>query len=106
MEDTLRALEMGSVEILIVWENLDIVRYMLKNHSLDGKRPRRFAHYFTSRWNVVVSDEKILYLRPEQEKDKTYFTDKETGVELELVDSMPLLEWFANNYKKFGKCAC
>ena len=41
-------------------------------------------------------------MRPEQEKDKTHFTDKETGVELELVDSMPLLEWFANNYKKFG----
>ena len=26
----------------------------------------------------------------------------QTGVELELVDSMPLLEWFANNYKVFG----
>ena len=44
----------------------------------------------------------MLYLRPEQEKDKTYFVDKNSGVELELVDSMPLLEWFANNYKTFG----
>ena len=26
----------------------------------------------------------------------------QTGVELELVDSMPLLEWLANNYKNFG----
>ena len=26
----------------------------------------------------------------------------QTGVELELVDSMPLLEWLANNYKSFG----
>ena len=26
----------------------------------------------------------------------------QTGVELELVDSMALLEWFANNYKSFG----
>ena len=25
-----------------------------------------------------------------------------TGVELELVESMPLLEWLANNYKGFG----
>ena len=26
----------------------------------------------------------------------------QSGVELELVDSMPLLEWLANNYKNFG----
>ena len=26
----------------------------------------------------------------------------QTGVELELQESMPLLEWFANNYKNFG----
>lgn len=82
VDDTLKALEMGSVEILIVWENLDIMRYVLKNHSSD--------------------ENKILFLKPEQEKDKTYFTDKITGVELELVESMPLLEWFANNYKSFG----
>lgn len=82
VDETLKALEMGSVEILIAWENLDIVRYILKNHSVD--------------------EERILHLTPEQEKDRTHFTDKETGVELELVESMPLLEWLANNYKTFG----
>ncbi|KAK2150419.1 hypothetical protein LSH36_406g02070 [Paralvinella palmiformis] len=82
VEDTLKALEMGSVEILIVWENLEIMRYVLKNHQTD--------------------EEKVLFLKPEQEKDKTYFTDKKTGVEMELVESMALLEWFANNYKNFG----
>ncbi|KAI8479643.1 eukaryotic peptide chain release factor subunit 1 [Branchiostoma floridae x Branchiostoma japonicum] len=82
VDDTLKALEMGAVETLIVWENLDYTRYVLKDHQKD--------------------EEKLLYLRPEQEKDKTYFTDKDTGVELELMESMPLLEWFANNYKKFG----
>merc|ERR1711962_395132 len=82
VEDPLRALEMGAVETLICWENLDIQRYSLKNHT--------------------TGEEKILHLRPDQEKDKTYFTDKETGVELELMEQMPLLEWFANNYKNFG----
>ncbi|KAH9362889.1 eukaryotic release factor 1 [Haemaphysalis longicornis] len=82
VEDTLKALEMGSVEILIAWENLDIVRYLLKNHTSD--------------------EEKILHLTPEQEKDKSHFLDRETGVELELVESMALLEWLANNYKNFG----
>ena len=37
VEDTLKALEMGAVDILIVWENLDITRYMLRNHQTDGK---------------------------------------------------------------------
>ncbi len=73
---------MGSVEILIAWENLDIMRYLLKNTN--------------------TNEEKILHLTPEQEKDKSHFVEKETGVELELLESMPLLEWLANNYKQFG----
>ena len=81
-EDTLQALNMGAIETLIVWENLDITRYVLKNHAAG---------------EVVV-----LHLSPDQEKDKTYFVDKETGVELELSDKCPLLEWLANNYKSFG----
>uniref|UniRef100_A0A2K6MW65 Eukaryotic peptide chain release factor subunit 1 n=1 Tax=Rhinopithecus bieti TaxID=61621 RepID=A0A2K6MW65_RHIBE len=70
VEDTLKALEMGAVEILMVYENLDIMTYVL--HCQD------------------------------QEKDKSHFTDKETGQEHELIESTPLLEWFANNYKKFA----
>ena len=73
---------MGAVETLICWENLNITRYQLKNPQL--------------------SEEKVLHLTPEQEKDKSHFTDNQTGVELELVESVPLLEWLANNYKNFG----
>lgn len=82
VEDTLRCLEMGAVETLICWENLDIQRFTLKNHS--------------------TGEEKILHLSSEQEKDMTHFTDKETGVELELEENIPFLEWLANNYKNFG----
>lgn len=82
VDDTLKGLEMGAVDILIVWENLEIHRIVLKNHQTD--------------------EEKILHLNPEQEKDKTYSLDSETGVELELIEKLPLLEWLANNYKTFG----
>lgn len=82
VEDTLRALEMGAVETLICWENLDIQRFVLKNHT--------------------TGEEKILHLTTEQEKDMTHFQDKETGVELELEENLPFLEWLANNYKTFG----
>ena len=80
--DTLKALEMGAVETLIVWENLDITRFMLKNHASD---------------QVVIQ-----HLNPVQEKDKANFVDKDSGVELELMEKLPLLEWLANNYKSFG----
>ena len=82
VDDTLKALEMGAVETLIVWENLDMTRFQLRNH--------------------VKDEEVVLHLNSEKEKDKTNFLDKETGVELEMVDRMPLLEWLANNYKTFG----
>lgn len=82
VDDTLKALEMGSVDILIVWENLEIQRFVLKNHSLD--------------------EEKVLHLRPDQERDQTNFVDQSTGVELELIEKISLLEWLANNYKNFG----
>ena len=29
---------MGAVDILIVWENLEIQRFVLKNHALDGMK--------------------------------------------------------------------
>jgi len=84
VEDTLKALELGAVEILICWENLDIMRYVLKVPGAEASQP------------------KILHLTPEQEKDKSHFTDKDSGAEMELMESQPLLEWLANNYKTFG----
>lgn len=36
VEDTLKALEMGAVEILIVYENLDTMRYILRLHGAES----------------------------------------------------------------------
>jgi len=81
VDDTLKALESGAVEVLIVWENLDIMRFVFK---------------------CPTGEKQILFLKPEQAKDKSHFTNKETGLELEIEEQTPLLEWFANNYKNFG----
>lgn len=80
IKDTLNALDAGAVETLIVWENLEISRYVLRNNT--------------------TQEERILHLNKDQEKDQSHFV--ENGVELEVVEKMQLLEWFANNYKKFG----
>jgi len=41
-------------------------------------------------------------LNKEQEKDKSFFVDTATGADLEVIEKLSLLEWFANNYKSFG----
>lgn len=83
VDETIKGMELGSVKTLIVWENLEYTRYVFKNPS--------------------SNEEKIRYLNKDQEKDTKNFVDEQTGSKLEF-DSMPLLEWIANNYKKFG-CA-
>ncbi|KAL1832510.1 hypothetical protein DCAR_0102522 [Daucus carota subsp. sativus] len=82
VEDTLKALEMGAVEILIVWENLDINRYVLK-HSIT---------------NEII----IKHMNKVQEADQSNFRDAAVNAELEVQDKMLLLEWFADKYKNFG----
>jgi hypothetical protein len=44
----------------------------------------------------VCTEEKILYLSRDQEKDQEQF--KET----EIVSKEPLVDWLADNYKKYG----
>ncbi|KAH8100247.1 peptide chain release factor eRF/aRF subunit 1 [Cristinia sonorae] len=82
IEDTLKALELGAVETLIVWENLDITRHVLRN---------------------AAGEEIIIYANKEQEKDREKFMDKSTGAEMEKVgEPQALLEWFADKYREFG----
>eukprot|EP00753_Platysulcus_tardus_P005376 PLAT13233.1.p1 GENE.PLAT13233.1~~PLAT13233.1.p1 ORF type:complete len:441 (-),score=263.51 PLAT13233.1:471-1793(-) len=82
IRDTLIGLELGSIETLIVWEELPIIRYLVRN----GK----------------TGEEKELHLTEEEAKEASRFTDKDTGVELEIVESEPFVEWLAENYKRYG----
>ncbi|KAG0228391.1 Polypeptide release factor (eRF1) in translation termination [Actinomortierella wolfii] len=81
VEDTLKALDMGAVETLIVWENLDIARITLRNAN---------------------GDLEIKHLNKEQEKDRQHFIDPTDGSEMEVVENASFLEWLAEKYKEFG----
>ncbi|KAH9658240.1 eRF1 1 domain-containing protein [Citrus sinensis] len=81
-DDTLKALDMGAVDTLIVWENLDITRYVLKN--------------------TVTGEIVIKHLNREQETNQNNFRDSATSAELEVQEKSSLLEWFANEYRRFG----
>lgn len=80
VDDTLKALELGAAETVIVYENLSIMRYTLKN--AEGEE------------TVVHADRDA--------SNKDYLIDKKTGAELEMVEETPLLEWLAENYKNYG----
>lgn len=82
VDDTLQALDAGAVETLIVWENLDMNRYVLKN-STTGE--------------VVIK-----HFNKEQEAKQSNFRDPETAADYEVQEKTSLLDWFANEYRRFG----
>lgn len=82
VKETLMCLEMGAVETLIIWENMEVNRHVLSN--------------------ATTGETHIVHLTPEQEKDQKNFKDHDTGAELESIESGSMLEWLANEYKSFG----
>ncbi|KAI9018120.1 eukaryotic peptide chain release factor subunit 1 [Phycomyces nitens] len=85
IDDTLKALELGAVESLIVWENLETKRYVLRD---------------------AAGVEHIFHPTKEEEKTRSFMMDTTPdatpNAEMEVVDVKPLLEWFAEKYKEFG----
>jgi len=81
-KDTMNALEMSALETLIVWEDLPLMRYELKNSATDS---------------TVVK-----LLKPGEEKDATHFKDAETGAKLDIVSNESFVDWITEHYKEFG----
>lgn len=82
VEDTMRAMEQGAVDLILLYEDLEINRYVIKN--------------------PVKGDTKTLFLNPNQEKDPKYFKDKDSGIDLETVEMVSLAEWLCHNYMNYG----
>jgi peptide chain release factor subunit 1 len=86
VQDTLQALEMSSVETIIVWENLTINRLTVKNTN--------------------TGEEKILHLDPEQEKNDALFHDPVTGVQLEIIERLTLVSTCTGTYYVHVSALC
>lgn len=80
VEDTMKALDLGAIETLIIYENLNTMRYVYK----DGEEK-----------------EVVVEVNPDL-PDKSYSIDKVTGQEMDLVSEQLLIEWLAENYKNYG----
>lgn len=82
VDDTVKALEMGAIHTLIVWEDLDINRYELKHSVTNG---------------IVIK-----HLNKKQEADPSNFKDSAAASDLKVEGKMGLLEWLVDHYKQFG----
>lgn len=82
VDETMKCLEEGAIETLIVFETIEYVRVTLKN-----KETQKIS---------------VIYLKPEQLTDPKYYVDQETKAELESIDQTPLNEWIADNYSNYG----
>ena len=88
VNDTMKALEMSAIDKLLLFEDVEMTRYVIKN--------------------PVSGDTRTYYLTPFQEKDAEgkinpkYFLDADSGNELEILESEPFGDWLLVNYQQYG----
>ncbi len=66
VEDTMKAIELGALDTLMLYEDLKINRYVLKN--------------------PVKGDTQVILLNPKQEQNEKYFKDQVTGSAYEVEE--------------------
>jgi peptide chain release factor subunit 1 len=76
VEDSFKALELGAVETLIIYENLEANRYTFKVPS--------------------TGEEVTKILDKKAEEKPENFIDAESGTALEVIEKIPLVEWVCN----------
>lgn len=82
VEDTIRALEVGALETMMLFEDIEVTRYTLKN--------------------PVKGDTRTVILNALQEKNTKYFKDQASGQDLEVINQEGLAEWLCHNYMNYG----
>jgi peptide chain release factor subunit 1 len=83
VQDTMQALTIGAVETLLIYENLDRYRVVLRDKTDENRNS-------------------IVYLSAEQLSDPRFYQDPDTKAELEPIENILLTEWIAENYSSFG----
>jgi peptide chain release factor subunit 1 len=80
--DSIKVLETGAIETLLLYENLDMWRVVLKNKEDESLH--------------------VVFLTSDQLTDPKHYKDANTKAELETIESVQLSEWLAENYVNFG----
>jgi peptide chain release factor subunit 1 len=80
--DTMRALEDGVVQKLILFDDMEQLRVVLKKQSDD--------------------EPVIRFMKPAELVADGALIDEETKEEMDLIEKEPFVDWMAENYKDFG----
>lgn len=80
--DTMKALEMSALEKVLLYDEIEHTRYVIKNPT--------------------TGETKTWYLTKAQEDDPKYFKDQTSGIDLEVVESEALGDWLCVHYAEFG----
>ena len=80
VDDTMKALEAGAIDTIMLYEDIEYTRYVIKN--------------------PVKGDSRTIFLNPNQEKKENdkYFKDQDSGMDLDVVENDSLAEWICHNY--------
>jgi len=82
IKETIQGLEAGAIETLIVWENFEMMRVVIRNPHTDTLETK--------------------FLTREEMKDPTLYKDPETNVDLAIEQEQCFLDWIVMQYKSFG----
>jgi len=80
LKDTLEAMDNGSIDILIIWENLEYHRMVLRDNAE----------------NVITE-----IIPKARVTNTSKWKNDITGVEYEVIDNISLTEWLLESYKKY-----
>lgn len=84
IHDTMKALEEGVMQKLLIYDDLEHQRVVLK------------------RTNAPDDEVIVKYLTPKQLENDQAFYDEESKEMLDLVDQQAFVDWLAENHKQFG----
>ena len=82
VNDTMKALDMSALDKILLYEELEITRFEIKN--------------------PIKGETRTWYLTKAQEADPKYFKDPETGTDNEVVSQESLIDWLFVNYQHYG----
>jgi len=82
MTETMQGLEAGAVETLIIWEQFEMTRVVIRNPHTDMKETK--------------------YLTAEGLKNPKLYKCPDTNVDLVCDEEDPFLDWIVANYKNYG----
>ena len=82
INEIMYGLESGAVETLIVWEEIELTRYELRN--------------------ISTNTTEIKYLTQNQVNDEKTYINKEGSNDIDIISREPFIDWIIENYQQFG----